>query len=278
MRRQRCLTLPVALLIAIILTPLLVGCGGKPAKDQPGAAQKTATQVPGAEAPGGAQSASLDNSLDALADLAPVHTRYFAQWGEDGQTTQTHLQETDLDKNGSMYIKTHSSDLSRGLHDELIEEEYRIGTTTYVPAERRPDSPFYALENNNMDGGIWQVVRFYGIHLMSFGEDGSATLVGSESKNGFATNKYEIAYEAISGISEDAVHFGDPEGEEDYAFYVWIEKSSGALVSSVVDWSDERGTFHAEFDATRVQLDDIQPPDNIIEYKAGLAILNGQAA
>lgn len=265
MRRHRRLTFPVVLHIAIILTPLLVGCGGaKPAKDQTGADQKTVTQAPGAaKAPGEAHSTKLDNSLAALADLAPVHIRYSAQWGEDGQTTRTYLQETDLDKNGSMHIKAHADDFSLGFHDELIDEEYRIGTTTYMQAERRPDSPYIALENNNMDSDMWQAIRVHGIHLVAFGYDGSATLVGSESKNGFDTNKYEIAYDRIG---EDAVPFGDPEGKVDYEFSVWIEKSSGALVSSAVDWSDERRTFHTEFDATRVELGEIQPPDNIKEY------------
>lgn len=245
----------------VITSLLLTGCSAARSADEPLAETKAAEAAEATEEARAEQGAGLENALDNLAELAPVHVRssYVARQGDE-VTEQTEY-EADLDAMGNQHVVIHSED-----GDVL--ELYVVDRILYFGSE---GDQFVSVGEMEEDSPFAVVAAYGADYLLAFNDLENAEKVGSETVNGFQTDKYEFKLD-LGEMGLASLAAGAEGGQFDYQAYAWIEPASGALVRSQVDWTvkdpDEAvaETFHSEFDATKGTVAEIEAPENVVSF------------
>ena len=277
MQRRVFTIIRLALVCFVIAGLALAGCGGRrsaaPSEGQAGAAPTAALEATaepeeptappeesGSEAVG--EEAEVTGALDNLLKLAPLHMRsVFVATDADGETTEVRF-EGDLDAKGNQHVLLYGE-------DDQATELYVVDGKLYIGVE---GSQFMALGEVEAGESFAFVALYGGAYLLAYNDLGSAKRVGSETVNGFQTDKYEVKLDLASfglgGLAAEA------QGAEfKYEGYAWVESSSGALVRSQVDWTakasaeEKAETWHAEFDATKATVEEIQAPENVLSLE-----------
>ena len=242
-----------------IVSLLLTGCSAARSADEPLAETKTAEVAQATQEANVEEAAGLENALDNLLKLAPVHVRssYLARQGDE--VTEQIDYEADLDARGNQHLIIHSED-----GDTL--ELYVVDRVLYFGSEGDQFVSVGEME----DDSPFAVLAAYGAeYLLAFNDLQDARKVGSESVNGFWANKYEFDLTSAGFAGMVAAAEG---AQFDYQAYAWIEPESGALVRSRVTWmvkDPDEGvaeTYYSEFDASKGTVAEVQAPENVISF------------
>jgi hypothetical protein len=260
------------LLMLVLVSLLLVACGGKPStpkagKQPEGKTEKaTPTQKPQAKATEvkdtptpseGGEQTELGNLLDNLAKLAPLHLTSSFTYKKGDQPESTSSFEADLDAKGNQHIYLHDQNNQKT-------ELYVVDLKLYI---RDEDGTVLALGDLPQGGAFAFLAVYGGAYLLALNNPENARRVGSETVNGFATDKYEVKVNLMAaGVAGVAAKV---EGAEwDYKGYAWIESRAKALVRSQVDWKgrgssqEAMESYHAEFEAKKGTVTEITAPTN----------------
>lgn len=276
MHGRRYTVIQLALACLMIASLGLAGCGGpKQAagpSDQPGAAQAAPTSAPEPTAeptatpepsgPEAGEETEVTGALDNLLELTPLHlTSAFVTTDADGDTTTSRF-EADLDAKGNQHLFIYGE-------DDQATELYVVDGTMYIGIEGGQFMPMGELEA----GDSFAFIGMYGgAYLLAYNDLANARMVGSESVNGFQTDKYEVNLN-LASLGLGGLAAGAQGAEFSYEGYAWIEQASQALVRSQVDWSsksadqEKADTWHAEFDATKGTVEEIQAPENVLSLE-----------
>ncbi len=276
-----------SMLLAVLVIPLLA-CGPlsgkvKQAKEVAETAQQVATGVAatveakadtaapvGTEVPSAGQATEPVKEVDAgqlthllanVVKLAPVHaTSLWARY--KGQELQEKARvEMDIDEAGNRHVFVSSGD-----EDTLRTELVQVDGDMFVRSG--PDEEFLVLSGQAGAGDL-DFMAFYGAPwLLFFNDVEQASPVGSETVNGFETDKYDIKFNTLSlgPLGAAALIRG---GLVDYKGTGWIEPHSLALVKSSVDITvkdsgDAQPTIlQVRYDVTKADVAPIQRPSNV---------------
>ncbi len=211
------------------------------------------------------ETTSMDGTVEKLLLLAPVHfeSAYESKIGDVVDAALSFSGDMDAKGNQHFYLYDQG---------ELSAEIYVVDQTLYVGTEQDGETMFVSLGESAEQGDISYLAVYGGAYLLSFNTLDEATRVGSESVNGYDTDKYKIAYD-LSSLGLGGL-VGEAQGAEwNYEGYAWIDKETGALVKAVVDWSskdaddDQVRSFHSEFEASPGDFDEITAPENVIDIE-----------
>lgn len=234
------------------------------------AAEVIATTVPEEETPEpeaepSGETTSMEGTVGKLLQLAPVHLES-AYETKMGDVVESSLRFSgDMDANGNQHVFLYDQ-------GELSAELYVVDGTLYVGTEADGETVFISLGESAEQGDISYLAVYGGAYLLVFDDLEEATLVGSESVNGYDTDKYRIAYD-LSSLGLGGFVEGAQGAEWNYEGYAWIEKETGALVKAVVDWSgkgsddEELESYHSEFEATPGDFGEITAPENVMSLE-----------
>ena len=201
----------------------------------------------------------IDNALDNLVELAPLHMVSVFEYKEGEEITNKSRFEGDLDANGNQHIFISSG-------EEEPVEIYIVDDTMYLKGE---EDQFISLGEIEEEGGFAILAVYGGAYLLAYNDLQDARRLGSESANGFDCDKYQIQYDLASAGLSGAVA-GAQGVQWEYESFAWIEKDTKALVKARVDWKgkgsgDEvMSSFHSEFDATPGTVEEITAPENVL--------------
>lgn len=274
-------------LLAILIIPLLA-CGplsgkAKQAKEVAETAQQVATGVAatvqakadtaapvGTEVPSAGQATEpvkevdtgqLTHLLANVVKLAPVHAA--SLWARyEGQELQEKARvEMDIDEAGNRHVFVSSGD-----EDTLRTELVQVDGDMFVRSG--PDEEFLVLSGQAGAGDL-DFMAFYGAPwLLFFNDVEQASRVGSETVNGFETDKYDMKFNTLNlgPVGAAALIRG---GLVDYKGTGWVEQNTRALVKSSVDITvKDNGEaqptlLQVRYDVTKADVAPIQKPSNV---------------
>ena len=257
----------LCLVVLIVVSVTLVGCGGKQARPKSGARATQAAKGAPEEQPqakatkaapttsGGEEKTELESTLDNFVKLAPLHITSTFVYKKGEKVEWTSRFEADLDAKGNEHI--------------LIYDQNNQKTELYIvdlKLDLKDESGAVMALGDMPKGGAFTFLAVYGgAYLLAFNNLEEARRVGSETVNGFSTDKYEIKINLMNaGIPGAAVKVQG--AEWDYKGLGWIEKQAKALVRAQVDWKgkpsgqDILESYHSEFEAQKGTVTEIKAP------------------
>ncbi len=286
MSRQMRTILQLGLVAVLLASLVLTGCGGgKPAAggnegngseaEATTAPEATAvpevvpTAEPAAEEPTaseetGEETTEITNALDNVLQLAPVHITSAFENKRDEAVQNKGRVEADLDPKGNEHLIFYDQ-------NDAKTELYLVDGTLYLGSEQG----FIPVSQDVDKENAFSFVAIYGgAFLMGFNDLEDAKKVGSESVNGYQTDKYEIKYDLLgAGLGEAALATQGVEYE--MKAYAWVETTTKAVVKGQVDWRSKAAdtnvveTFHSEYNAEPGQVSEVKPPENLIQIPTG---------
>lgn len=268
MRNMTGIVCRLALVALVVLSVALVGCGGKGAKSGVRATQaakdvpEERSQAKATEAAptvlGAEERTEFESTLDNLVKLAPLHitSTFVSKKGEEVEWTSR--LEADLDAKGNEHII---------LYDQQNQktEFYIVDRKLYL----KDESGAVVMLGDMPQGGAFAFLAVYGgAYLLAFNNLEDARRLGSETVNGFSTDKYEVKINLMNaGIPGAAAKLQGVEW--DYKGLAWIEKQAKALVRAEVDWKgkpsgqDVLESYHSEFEARKGTVTEIKVPTSV---------------
>jgi len=280
----------LALLLAVIIVPVLAcgpfgGTAKQPTKAVPPTEQaapggvataKTgqATAVAKGETPRPAAKAtetpaskatpeqsSLKNLLSNVAKLAPVHATSLYTMSEGDKLTEKMRVEVDIDAAGNRHILVFSGD-----QDTPQADIVQVGSDLFMRSGEGDQFVKLPMQGGDED---WGFLTMYGAPwLLFFNDVESASKVGTESVNGFSTDKYNVEFNTMSlGPMGAAMRLQG--GLLNYKGVGWVERKSGALVKATVDLTakgakdKEPTTIQMRYDVKKASVAPIEAPTNV---------------
>ncbi len=268
MRTRRTLHRVLLTLLVATLTMALAGCGGTAnpttAPQSSPTPRPTATPVPptpttvAAAEPTAAETTQMDSLLTNVSKLAPVHVVSTTTTKEGDTVTQNSKLEMDMDAAGNYHMILYTD-------DTVDAEIYIVDGQMYMGGG---DEQFVAFPSEDMDP--WAIVAAYGgAFLWVFDTMEDASLIGTETVNGFNTNKYSYQID-LSAMGLAGLLAGQEGNFLEYQGFAWVEMSAKALVKSQVKFQvQEAGDaqvteVQTTFDAEKANIPTIQEPENVL--------------
>ncbi|MGQ9683088.1 MAG: hypothetical protein ACUVX9_11160 [Anaerolineae bacterium] len=206
------------------------------------------------------------NLLDNLVKLAPVHIKSSYELKEGDRVVRWGSLEGDIDANGNQHLFLTNDG---GSPSEL----YLIDGALYIKSD--DSDQFVKMEGfgDDADSTFAFIALYGGAYMLAFNNLQEARMLGSESVNGYNTQKYEFKSDLASlGVSGLAA--GVQGATWEYQNMAWIETSQQAIVKGLLAWvakgadDAEPSSFTSSFDAMPGTVKSIQPPDNVLDLSA----------
>lgn len=250
----------------VVLTLSLSACSsGKPTAPSASpteVAEAEPTPEPEVEAtaePPADEGTVVENTVDNLVKLAPVHLVSQFVYKENDEVTNTSRFEADVDANGNQHLWLYDQ-------NDTVTEMYIVDKTMYIGTG---DGQFMPTGEVEDDAGFAVLAVYGGAYFLAYNNLEDARKVGSEAVNGYQAVKYEIQYD-LASLGLGGVVAGAQGAEFSYQGFAWVDSASGALVRARVDWSskaadsDVTQSIHSEFDATPGTVTEITAPENVL--------------
>jgi len=217
-----------------------------------------ATETPAGK---GTTAQPLKNLLSNVAKLAPVHATSVYTMNEGGKQTEEMRVEVDIDAAGNRHILVFS-----GEQDKAEADMVQVGSDLFMRSGEGDQYVKLPMQGGEED---WGFLTMYGAPwLLFFNDVESASKVGTESVNGFSTDKYNVEFNTMSlGPMGAAIRMGG--GLLSYKGVGWVERKSGALVKATVDLTakgekdKEPTTIQMRYDVKKASVAPIKEPTNV---------------